>query len=1065
VESRLVVKIDGSQAEAAAKRLERSLKGMSDAGEKASRKMPATQKAMNALKGTASLAAKAVTGLGVAFGGLVVASRYIGQMSDSVAMFRGQLRNVSSDTAQAETRFSALRDVSNETGTALNATISLFTRMSRATAQLGVSQERLTAITGTINKAFTLSGASAQEASNSLLQLSQGMAAGALRGEELNSVMENAPILAQAIADSMGIAYGELRGVAKEGGITTEVIIKAMEDMRAKIDTEFENIPMTIGRASNVIRNNLQAAFTEVDISEATEGLMDFAEQLKDPDFIKSLADLAEGIMQLTTWFIKVGAGAVNAAKDIGEFFARLVGGRGGAGTVAEMLKELNEVEVALKKVGERSFFNAGVHKRLTAQHARLTLALSLGSKEQDKINASMEEYFDHLLRDVIPATEGVRDNYVSLSSAGGEFRVVTDEMTAAARKELVQRRELAAEMKAQKAAYDEMISAMRAESAVLQMTERDRRYYNQVVKLGTEITSEQREELYAVIDAQLAFEDAQKKSTKATEDGNEALKNQSKEYDMWGEAAGQAISRVDSAFADMWQGAFKSFDEFADRLKSAFLQLIGELAHAAITKPILLNIGAAMGIGGAQSAVASGAGQIGGVGGISGLLGGIGNMGAGLFNSIGQGASFLADLGLPGMGSLSTNAFQTGMTMTGGTALAGAGAGLVGGLLGNKVFGETSGIGSTIGGIGGMIFGGPLGAGIGSFLGSGLESLLSGKPSDKTGTALLDLASGRITEGGLTGKKFSQENRDAAAELAQTFSAFSSIVGGRGSLDIGVGNRDGLRLDGRDFGSDIDGFLEAGFDKILDSAENLTPALREIIDAFDGTAEETMRYAQSLITLRDVMDFDPLAKAAEDIQAALDGPSSMTDAYERQIDLINTLTDNFDGSQAALDELTGAMATGKQMAYEMAVAIRGVSDAIEVMTKDAVAYYEQFLGGAQEEVDPATRIEQLNAEIGGLLDSLSNALDPAAIKGLSEEILGLNRERFGLFGEDQQADAAQLSIDTATQVQELAQDNVAANFQSASDAFAAGVETWIANNNVNVNVTVRQDGSVEVNA
>lgn len=99
-----------------------------------------------------------------------------------------------------------------------------------------------------INKSFVIGGASAEGQSAAMLQLTQAMAAGALRGEELNSILENAPSIARAIESYMGIAEGSIKQYAEQGLVTAEVVKNAMFASADEINAKFESMPMTWGQ-------------------------------------------------------------------------------------------------------------------------------------------------------------------------------------------------------------------------------------------------------------------------------------------------------------------------------------------------------------------------------------------------------------------------------------------------------------------------------------------------------------------------------------------------------------------------------------------------------------------------------------------------------------------------------------------------------------------------------------------------------------------------------------------------------------------------------------------------
>jgi tape measure domain-containing protein len=95
-----------------------------------------------------------------------------------------------------------------------------YSSISRATQDLGVSSEQTLRLTETLAKAITISGVSAQSANAAMIQLSQGLSSGTLRGEELNSIMEQTPRVARALAQGLGVGIGALREMGKEGKLT-----------------------------------------------------------------------------------------------------------------------------------------------------------------------------------------------------------------------------------------------------------------------------------------------------------------------------------------------------------------------------------------------------------------------------------------------------------------------------------------------------------------------------------------------------------------------------------------------------------------------------------------------------------------------------------------------------------------------------------------------------------------------------------------------------------------------------------------------------------------------------
>src|SRR5690606_17759855 len=100
-------------------------------------------------------------------------------------------------------------------------------------------------------------GSSASEANSSVRQFSQAMASGVLRGDEFNSIMENSPRLARALADGLNVPVGALRKMAEEGELTSDRVVAAIESQSEVIEREFQKVPLTVSRATQKVRNAL----------------------------------------------------------------------------------------------------------------------------------------------------------------------------------------------------------------------------------------------------------------------------------------------------------------------------------------------------------------------------------------------------------------------------------------------------------------------------------------------------------------------------------------------------------------------------------------------------------------------------------------------------------------------------------------------------------------------------------------------------------------------------------------------------------------------------------------
>lgn len=175
--------------------------------------------------------------------------------ADTWANLEGRLRLVTDSTYQLVQAQNALYSIAQRTRTSLEGTVDLYGRIKRSTADLNASDAQRLRVTESINKSLIISGASSQAAAAALLQLGQAFGANRLGGEELNSILEQTPRLAQAIAEGMGRTVGELKKLGADGKLTAEVVFNALQQSGASLDAEFSKMPRTVGQAFVQIQN------------------------------------------------------------------------------------------------------------------------------------------------------------------------------------------------------------------------------------------------------------------------------------------------------------------------------------------------------------------------------------------------------------------------------------------------------------------------------------------------------------------------------------------------------------------------------------------------------------------------------------------------------------------------------------------------------------------------------------------------------------------------------------------------------------------------------------------
>ena len=197
--------------------------------------------------------------------GLSLGVAEIVKMSDEFNNLEARVKLAAGEGINFNNAMSNLRDIADETQLPLTATGDLFGKLTGATKDLGLSQQEVLDITRTINQAMSVSGGSAESMDAAITQLAQGLSAGALRGDEFNSVVEQSPRLAQAMADGLGVTIGKLREMAGEGKLTAEVVTNALKDQADVIAGEFAKMPNTVSGSLTVLKNTVLGFIGDMD--------------------------------------------------------------------------------------------------------------------------------------------------------------------------------------------------------------------------------------------------------------------------------------------------------------------------------------------------------------------------------------------------------------------------------------------------------------------------------------------------------------------------------------------------------------------------------------------------------------------------------------------------------------------------------------------------------------------------------------------------------------------------------------------------------------------------------
>ena len=194
--------------------------------------------------------------------------------ADSMNLLNARLKLATASTAEYTSQQTALLNIAKQSYTGISDTITLFTKLNPALQQVGATTAQVNNVVASFTKGLQLGGSSAAEASSAILQFSQAMGSGVLRGEEFNAIAEASPKLMSYLAKGLGVAQGELRKMAENGELTASRVSNALLKVKTDIDRDFATLPVTVGKALTNLKTDLSLAINEIDTATgATQSL------------------------------------------------------------------------------------------------------------------------------------------------------------------------------------------------------------------------------------------------------------------------------------------------------------------------------------------------------------------------------------------------------------------------------------------------------------------------------------------------------------------------------------------------------------------------------------------------------------------------------------------------------------------------------------------------------------------------------------------------------------------------------------------------------------------------
>lgn len=243
-----------------------------------------------------------------AFAGIGFSVQQFIALGDQYKVLTGQIKNVTASEQEALEVREKLFAMSGRTRQGFQQATGLFTSVSRSAKELGKSTDDILLFTEDIANALLVGGGSAESQQAALIQLGQALGSGTLRGDELNSILEQAPVLAKTIADGMGTTIGHLRKMGADGKLTSQALFNAVRSQSDALKKQLENTPWTVQQALGLIRDSMLKLFGTIEektniISYIAQGLAKVADVI---NVVTKHADLLVMAMKLAAFWAGV---------------------------------------------------------------------------------------------------------------------------------------------------------------------------------------------------------------------------------------------------------------------------------------------------------------------------------------------------------------------------------------------------------------------------------------------------------------------------------------------------------------------------------------------------------------------------------------------------------------------------------------------------------------------------------------------------------------------------------------------------------------------------------------
>lgn len=375
-ESRLIISIDARNAERNARELSRELQNITNSGNSADRQVNALGSSLRSLAGYMA--------------GIVTVGAAINKVDVYIGL-QNRLKLVTDSQSELNTAMNDTFGIAQKTASAWESVATVYQRFADNADRLNITMAQTAALTETVSKAISISGGSAASSEAALVQFGQALASGVLRGEEFNSIAEQAPGLLKAIAFGLDTNVGSLRAMAAEGKITGDVLVESLSKAQPYIDDLFNKTDFTISQSFTKLTNEITKfvgeAGTGSGAAKALSGAIDFLASnlstIADIAVVGGVALLTKAVLtQTVAIYGSITAASARRAADLAslESQARLAGLEVSR---ARQVVALALTEVNLARLERNSAVTRAERSAATIRLTQAEIALALAEKQK----------------------------------------------------------------------------------------------------------------------------------------------------------------------------------------------------------------------------------------------------------------------------------------------------------------------------------------------------------------------------------------------------------------------------------------------------------------------------------------------------------------------------------------------------------------------------------------------------------------------------------------------------------------------------------------------------------